>query len=272
MTKLVFVEGVSGVGKTTLVRALEKRLKAAGCSVRAWVEFDHTNPIDFCCTAALTPPQLEELRKEYPDQSDALLRAAIPAGDWRLVRYYHGDEAVFPKPLLDTLAAHELCWHPRRPLPLTVYSDIYAAVWRDFAKGLEKAAEDCYLFDGALLFHPINDMLRNYGVSEERAARHVQRLLDALGDRPRSILYLRTENLPAQLALARAHRGEPAPTSEELAFWQTREACDRAVLGRISELVLYPDPSQGRERMQAEIVSFLLDEVASQRGKQEEPE
>ena len=54
MTELIFLEGVSGIGKSTMARMLADELTAAGCRVRAYLEFDFTNPIDFYCTAYLT--------------------------------------------------------------------------------------------------------------------------------------------------------------------------------------------------------------------------
>ena len=175
------------------------------------------------------------------------------------MRYYHGDEPVFPQPLLGVLAEHELCWHPKHPLPADAYTGIFAAVWRDFAESLKNAGEEDLVFDGALVFHPLNDMLRNYGITQEQAARHVQILLDALGDVPRRVLYLETEDLAAQLVRAHADRGQSAPTEAELAFWRTRLALDRAVLARISEPVFRIAPSDGWEAMEEKALSILSD-------------
>ena len=54
MTELIFIEGVSGIGKSTMVRMLTEELRAEGYRVQPYVEFDFTNPIDFYCTAYLT--------------------------------------------------------------------------------------------------------------------------------------------------------------------------------------------------------------------------
>lgn len=229
MTKLIFIEGVSGAGKSTLVRNLTKHLRQHGNNVRAWVEFDPTNPIDFYCTAALSIAEHEALAERYPEQREALRRNMIPADRWRLVRYYHGDDPVFPQPLLSELWEHELCYHPKHPVSLETCTEIYTAVWRGFAAQLANCQEDFLLFDGSLLHHPLNDMLRNYQVAEAQAQRHINALLFSLRSVPRQILYVQTEDIPAQLARAHADRGQPAPTPEELSFWETRRKYDRSV-------------------------------------------
>ena len=258
MKKLVFIEGVSGAGKSTLMQNLAGRLCANGTNVRAWVEFDHTNPIDFYCTAALSGATFDALTARFPEQREALLCNAILAGNWRLVRYYHGDDPVFPQPLRSELAAHELCYHPSKPVSLETYSEIFTAVWRSFAARLDIYEEDFLLFDGSLLHHPINDMLRNYRVTEAQARRHVTALLAALGSVPRQILYIQTEDIPVQLAKAHAERGQPAPTREEAAFWETRRRYDSFVLSGLSEHCVFLDPAQGWDRMTQTAASSMF--------------
>ena len=258
MTKLIFIEGVSGAGKSTLVRNLAELLRENGKTVRAWVEFDPTNPIDFYCTAALPIAEYEALAERYPEQREALHRNMIPAGRWRLVRYYHGDDPVVPQPLLSELGEHELCYHPKHPVSLETYTEIYTAVWRGFAAELVNCQKDFLLFDGSSLHHPLNDMLRNYQVTEAQAQRHVNAMLSSLGSVPRQTLYVKTEDIPAQLAQAHADRGQPAPTPEELCFWGTRRQYDRSVLSVLSEPCVYLDPSQGWNAMTQAAAAAIL--------------
>lgn len=257
MTKLIFLEGVSGAGKSTLARSLEERLLALGFSAHAWVEFDHTNPIDFYCTAALTGEQYGDLLSRYPDESEAFIKNSIPAGEFTLVRYYHGDDRVFSEPLSEELYPFELCYHPQRPLPLEVYTEIYRAVWQSFAESLYKKY-DYLIFDGSLIHHPVNDMIRNYGADKEYALSHVVTLLAALGDTPRAVFYVKTDDLAFQLALAHSDRGQPPPSEYELTFWKTRQDYDRYILAGLSEKIEYFSPSDGWEKMHDRALSSAL--------------
>ena len=223
-----FIEGVSGVGKSTTLRLVAQGLREAGRSVEAWAEFDFANPIDFYCTAYLPAVEFAELPLRFPGQAEALRRHAVPAGEAVLVRYYDGDTPLFPEPLLSELAGREFCYHPRRAVPMEAYTAAYRAVWKRFAA---RSREDViYLFDGSLLHHPLNDLLRNYRAAPDAMAAHVRHLLGALGGALWQVFYLRTNFLPGQLARAHRDRGQEPPTDGELAFWRERAARDRYVL------------------------------------------
>ena len=113
MTELVFIEGVSGVGKSTMVRGLTEDLTALGYRAKSYVEFDYTNPIDFYGTAYLTEDEHRALCRECPSAR----KHTIPAGDARLVRYYNEDTPLFEEPLLSWLAQREFCYQPPPPVP-----------------------------------------------------------------------------------------------------------------------------------------------------------
>lgn len=258
MTRLLFVEGVSGVGKSTLTRALADSLSAWGMRVRAYLEFDCTNPIDFYATAYLTLEEYRSLLCRYGASAGALRCAAIQAGDALLVRYYEEDTPLFPEPLLSELAGREFCWHPTRLVPLEAYTTTYQRVWENFAAGLD-GSWDVIIFDGSLLHHPLNDMMRNYRVTGEQAAFHVKTLLNALGKTPRRIAYLQTGQIKAQLERAHLCRKQPPPTRQEVEFWETRYQNDRIVLDSLAEECHILDVSNGEWRAAQEQIERLFD-------------
>ena len=51
MKKIVFIEGISGVGKSTVTQKLCNKLREMGFSADCFLEFDYENPIDFYSTA-----------------------------------------------------------------------------------------------------------------------------------------------------------------------------------------------------------------------------
>lgn len=234
MPELVFVEGVSGVGKSTMARMLEEELRSFGYAVRAYLEFDYTNPIDFYCTAYLTREQYNGLCTSHGLSAEAIRRNTVRAGEAVLVRYFNGDIPLFEEPLLSELAQHEFCYKPQRLIPLEQYFAACEAVWKNWAAALDEAY-DFFIFDGSLLHHPLNDMMRNYGVDGEQAIPHVQTLLCALGGTRRRIFYIKTESIRKQLARAFADRRQGAPTEAQVAFWERRYRNDKIVLQAIQE-------------------------------------
>ena len=77
-----------------------------------------------------------------------------------------------------------------------------------------------YLFDGSLLHHPLNDLIRKYNAAMEQASAHVDMLLGCLGHMHTRVFYLSTEDIPGQLRRARQNRGQTPPDPEMIAFWR----------------------------------------------------
>lgn len=65
MTQIIFVEGISVVGKSTMVRMLSDNLCEKGYTVKSYLEFDYTNPIDFYCTAYVPKDKYKKLCAKY---------------------------------------------------------------------------------------------------------------------------------------------------------------------------------------------------------------
>ncbi len=229
MTEIIFIEGVSGVGKTTLVKALQAQLQSYGYTVKSYIEFDFINPIDFYCTAYIPNIRYQDLCQNHLEEIAQIKRHSISAGTATLVRYFDGDMPLFSERLIDELREMEFCYKPSHPVPLADYSKAYRAVWENFGKSVDNSV-DCYIFDGSLLHHPLNDMIRNYDASKEQTAAHVKMLLNCLKNVRTSVFYLFTEDLAGQLRLARQNRRQAPPDNAATSFWKKRREYDDHVL------------------------------------------
>lgn len=233
MTKLIFLEGVSGVGKSTMVKKLCEDLRMAGKIAKAYVEFDYTNPIDFYCVAYYTAEEYETLCAEYPQYENTIRANTVDAGSARLIHYYDEDAPLFKEPLLSDFIEREFCYNPRNPVSFETYSDTYVSVWKNFIDSLSDDV-DFIVFDGSLLHHPINDMIRNYGATKEQALRHIQKLIATLSKVQYEIYYLQTTDITAQLQTAYRNRGQKQPDDFAIAFWEKRYTYDCFVLSNIN--------------------------------------
>ncbi len=191
MASTIFLEGVSGMGKTTMVAALEERLRASGYTVRSFLEGDCANPIDFYATAYLTAEHYAALCQAYPGEAPRMWQHTIPAGNAILVRYRDGNRPLFSEGLLQALREWEFSYRPSHPVPYEDYARVYQTMWTAFDQAADGSI-DCYLFDGALLHHPLNDLIRNYGATREQAAAHVWMLLGCLRHLHPTVCYLST--------------------------------------------------------------------------------
>lgn len=244
MPELIFIEGVSGVGKSTLTKMLAEDLRALGYSVREYIEFDYTNPIDFYCTAYFSLEEYNSLCAAHLQFADLIRENSVCAGNAMLVRYYNQDVPLFSGPLLSDLAQHEFCYHPKQLISLEEYSAAYEAVWRNWAANLDDTY-DFLLFDGSLLHHPINDMMRNYGVDGEGGLPHILTLLRSLGQLKRHIFYIKTNQIGEQLTKAHLDRNQDVPTEKQINFWEQRYQNDQLVLQNLPEKTQVFDVSSG---------------------------
>ena len=118
MAKLIFLEGISGVSKSTMARSLCKDLQTNGLSAKAYVEFDYTNPIDFYCVAYYPTGEYEMLLTENPENETSIRANTINAGSARLIHYFDEDTPLFEEPLLSEFMEREFCYNPRNPVSL----------------------------------------------------------------------------------------------------------------------------------------------------------
>ena len=233
MMKLIFVEGVSGVGKTTTTQKLCDKLRGIGLSAECYREFDFPNPIDFYSTAYLKQDEYDEMLAEYNEFSESIKNNTVIADDVRLVRYCNQKKPLFSEPLLAKLRYREFCWNPANLIPLSEYSRVYNLVWEQFVQNTSNQL-DYLLFDGSLIHHPINDMTRNYNATSEQITCHLNTLIETIDSFRPQIIYLSSDNIAERLRKARISRKETPPSDEQIRFWEKRKVLDLAVMQRLS--------------------------------------
>ena len=130
-------------------------------------------------------------------------------------------------------------------------------MWSNWASALDETY-DFIIFDGSLLHHPINDMMRNYNIDEEQAIYHITTLLSSLNNIKRRILYMKTNNIGKQLTKAYSDRKQGTPTNEKIDFWEKRYKIDLIVLRNIREKYqIYDVSSENWDSVRKQILDNL---------------
>jgi len=89
------------------------------------------------------------------------------------------------------------------------------------------------IVDGTLFHHQINDLIREYGASDEVIANYLTNLLSVIRRLDPVIFYLSSSNVGQRLVQARKSRKQSTPTSERIKFWENRKRVDLFVLEKL---------------------------------------
>jgi hypothetical protein len=258
MRKIIFVEGISGAGKSTVSVMLCEKLCGLGYPAGCFLEGDTDSPLDLFYTAYLTMLEYAGMLREYPGFADKLQKNSIIAPDYALVRYRDTRSKYYAPRLCEYLESREFCYNAAAPPPMREYSNVFVRLWRRFAQSSEIDC-DFLIFDGSLLHHQINDLIRNYNAGEYEIAVHLTALLRTVGAYNPVVLYLLTDEVGKQLTEARKSRGKAPPTADEIAFWEKRKRTDLSVLEKLPAETFIADITDGsRDYLTDKIIGMLI--------------
>jgi len=234
MCRLVLIEGVSGVGKSTTAVLLTARLQARGFRVERHLEGESASPLDLFLVAYLPILEYETLLAAYPSDAAAIASHTLFKADYALVRYMEGRymqgfTPLFAGDLLQTLRAREFAYAPAQPVPMDVFTNVFRTRWAAFATDADFA-----VMDGSLVSHMTNDLMRSYNADAARITAHIEALARAVAAYAPIVFYLKTNDIRGGLARARENRGQEPPTEAQAAFWAQRAAMDAATLPALS--------------------------------------
>ncbi len=212
--QVFFVEGIQGSGKSTFAKALASQLRRESPEARIHMRSASPNPIDICRLAFFTSEEYTQflsLLSEISGRSGPL--AATDAAPYTsrereqiLVNWYDclsrwgqptSRAAIFS---LD----RELCDGKTNP---RYYQEVTFRRWSDFARTLDSG--DIYIFEGALLQHPLAEMMGYYMLSDDEIEEFLLSLVNCLRNIPTSLYYISVTDVKKVLsATAEARQGE----------------------------------------------------------------
>ena len=233
MKKIVFIEGVSGVGKSTTVQILSEKLRNNGYSVKYHLEGDPDSPLDLCWAAYLTIPEYEELILKYPSYADEFTANTIYKSNYILLRYQVRQDILYSQEIRDELHKREFCYNPANKVPLTRFTEVFSDLWKYYADNIENDC-DYEIFDASLVSHMTSDMVRNYNASDAELIYHLETLIKSINHLRPVIFYLSSDNVLERLINARISRGQIPLSEDKIQFWETRKEKDLSVLPNLS--------------------------------------
>ncbi len=234
MKNIIFIEGVSGVGKSTTVHKLSEKLRSLGYSTISYIEGDSDSPLDLCWVAYLDRFEYENLLMSYPVFSDTLSKNVIYKDEYILLRYQIGQTPLYSQELHERLHKFEFCYNPNNNIvPLSKFTEVFVNLWKQFAQS-DAIEYDYAVFDASLVAHMTNDLIRNYNASKSELVNHIEKLLQTIHSLNPVIFYLSSEDVRKRLIKARQSRGQTYPDDERINFWEKRKQMDLSVIPDLS--------------------------------------
>ena len=254
MKNIIFIEGVSGVGKSTTVKLLSDNLRNNGYSTKYHLEGDPDSPLDLCWAAYMTIPDYEELALKYPCFADNFAENIIYKSDYILLRYQVQRDNLYPKEIRDELHKHEFCYNSTNKVPLSKFTEVFTDLWKRYEPEC-----DYEIFDASLVSHMTNDIMRNYNASDDELISHLQTLINLIKRFNPVIFYLSSDNVRERLINARISRGQTPLDEDRINFWEKRKEKDLAILPNLSiESRIIDISNDSWERGISRIKRFLL--------------
>ncbi len=234
MKNIIFIEGVSGVGKSTTVHKLSEKLRSLGYSTISYIEGDSDSPLDLFCVAYLDRLEYENLLVSYPIFSDTLSKNVIYKGEYILLRYQIEQTPLYSQELNERLHKFEFCYNPNNNIvTLSKFTEVFVNLWKQFAQS-DAIEYDYAVFDASLVAHMTNDLIRNYNASKSELVNHIEKLLQTIHSLNPVIFYLSSEDVRERLIKARQSRGQTYPDDERINFWEKRKQMDLSVIPDLS--------------------------------------
>lgn len=230
--KLIFIEGVPGVGKSTAAKNLCNKLKSAGYKAVRFLEAETNNPIDLYWYAYLTKAEYEELLALNNGIAGTVTVNSVIEKDYVLVRYQDFDKRYFTPEVYNYLKKREVCYKAERPVPFNIFTQIFIDRWHAFLSG-DNINCDFAIFDGTFMAHQLNDMIRNYRTDDEAVLRHLETILQIINIFSPVIFYLESQDIWERLRAANISRGQSIPPKEQTAFWENRKRLDLLALDKL---------------------------------------
>lgn len=228
MKKIYFIEGMPGIGKTTLSLAVENSLLKKAKKVKRYEEHSFENPLDMTRKALLSQTEYKlfvekcvALAKGSKYSSNDII-AKIEAktsfeDEYAIISYlqpYFKNEAIVQE--LRQLYSREIC---NGHISEKEYMDVIFSMFCKFSKD---AQDDWfYVFDGALFQNILLDMIGFYNTSNEVLKIFYNKLLSILASFEIIILYLYDKNVETILNETNSARAKMNWLSE-YDTWVTR--------------------------------------------------
>lgn len=202
-SKLIFVEGLPGTGKTTNAQFLQVQLQRNGYDVRWIHEVEHLHPTSFFHEACLTIAEYEDFKSKYPESgkildSIAVVRKASVSIDLLEMEWNYAD--AIGNDAFEKLKQYDI-W----TFPIEKYQEVTLDKWKFFVENVLRE-ETIYIIDSSLFqFQIWRFMLK--GIAYDKLQQFIEKLIEISKPLKPVLIYLYRKKVEDSIAFLEKIRG-----------------------------------------------------------------
>ena len=185
----IFVEGIQGAGKSTLVNQLQEAVPG----LKVCREGDYS-PVELAWCARMTEAEYEEILKKYPILREDIISHTVREKECCIVMYTRIRTEL--EEFYRELEGFEI-YNGRKTL--SELKEIVFSRYKDFRK-------TGYLFECAFFQNLVEDMILFHLLSDEEIMDFYRELFEKVDQEQFLLLYLYSENIPENIQIVRKER------------------------------------------------------------------
>jgi hypothetical protein len=217
-TKLIMVEGLPGLGKSTTARLIYDILTERNIEARLVMEGDVDHPADYEGTACLAEEEFGQMLQAAGPFKEILIERVAQKGTWNLLPYQKLKNEYgtsFPDDLYHSLSKQDIY-----ELPLDLNRRLITERWEIFAEqALDEAA--VMIFECCFIQNPVTVGMVKYDAPEDQMIDYVLGLEKAILSLNPILFYIEQDKL--EYAFRKAIRERPEAWSTGFVHYYTQQ-------------------------------------------------
>lgn len=191
LNNIILVEGLPGVGKTTISKLIKQVLQKNNIKSKLYLEGDKNQPADYEAVALLNEKEYEDILKKHPENSKIIEKITQKNKKGYLLNYKEGIEFFLKeenKDIFEKINKKDIY-----ELPLELHQELILEKWDEFSKKL-KNEDEIYIIECSFIQNPITYSLIREGASEKEVMKYIKKIEDRIISSNPLLIYIEQDD------------------------------------------------------------------------------
>ncbi|SDC69944.1 hypothetical protein [Geotoga petraea] len=175
--KLILVEGLPGVGKTTISKTIKQIFHKQNIKSKLFLEGEIDQPADYESVAFFNEKEYEEIIKKHPENSEIIKKITQKNKKGYLLNYKEEIDYFIReenKNIFEKIKEKDIY-----ELPLELHQELILEKWDEFSKKI-KNEDEVYIIECCFIQNPITYSFIREGESEQNFLKYIKKIEDKI--------------------------------------------------------------------------------------------